>query len=91
MLITNTVPLNILGMFITISNNLNGPVMHLQKTMYTRCVVREKSLPCLVGGVAQIGKYDMLKYLGRGVLQIFFPGIICVKYFSFYLVIRLKV
>ena len=43
-----------------------------------------------MGGVAEIGKYDMLKYFGRGVLLIFFPGIICVKYFSFYLVIRLK-
>ena len=79
-------------MFITISNNLDGPVIHLQETMYTRCVVREKSLPCLVGGVAQIGKYDMLNYLGRCVLQLFFPGItICVKYVSFYLVIRLEV
>lgn len=54
------------------------------------CRKRQRFL-CLVGGVAEIGKYDMLRYFGRGVLLIFFPGIICVKYFSFYLVIRLKV
>ena len=78
-------------MFIASSNISYSPITHLWKTIHTRCVAREKGLPCLVGGVAQIGKYDMLNYLGRGVLQIFFPGIICVKYFSFYLVIRLEV
>ena len=54
-------------------------------------VSQEAKIFILVGGVAEIGKYDMLRYFGRGVLLIFFPGIICVKYFSFYLVIRLEV